>query len=606
MLQKLANWSTLEIFGRTRTAEVAANSNILELLSAEEREYDAITDEIHRRPGYPVQPPALLRHVSMRFSASDNVGAALHLKTRRETIDAINAYLVDIRRDHVVEDNIGEGRHSRLFSIDLDPRMRLRVRVELHREYASFTFVCDRLAARDNAQELNSDVIGRATDAVERLTHARTSEVTNKSDVAFLYEEFWGHMERVLQFKRLQRIAPFFADFRNVTIVPASCTKAKQPADERFMPDRETQDLRRGGYVDSALANFMKSQQGFVRRVLDIQRDPGDERPSQEANVVLCGMLDGAAIYCSGLGGKIAGQRAPLRNLVVYNGQANRQVGRFLRRLNVLGELRLAALLDLNSLNEASSALVQLGSRVDHLAEMIQAKDANSSDTLVSLYGALTALNRKCVGGLVYRVNQSRHYAHAYQERIQDMRIVRVEGWQAYDAFVRRNLFKTFDWISRVLDRYNQLGQRLDRQGALLQTEEIAANTKTVVEQTHATTDQTKELVYLQYFAETAGALVFVKYGGELLNEFVRPLAKCVLGVAPSGDATIGHNHASSAYLFAMLIYIALRFAWSAVRQVETPAPRRAILLVMTLGALIIAGSSLDHRGCVDFQFFVK
>ena len=46
------------------------------------------------------------------------------------------------------------------------------------------------------------------------------------------------------------------------------------------------------------------------------------------------------------------------------------------------------------------------------------------------------------MGGLVYRVSRSRMYVSAYRDRIQDFRIIRIEGWQPYDEFVRRHCSK--------------------------------------------------------------------------------------------------------------------------------------------------------------------
>lgn len=69
----------------------------------------------------------------------------------------------------------------------------------------------------------------------------------------------------------------------------------------------------------------------------------------------------------------------------------------------------------------------------------------------------LTNAGSLVTGGLMYRIERSRYYVQEYKEQMRRLRVSRLEGFQPYTDFVRRRLFKTFDFIDRVGRRYTEV-----------------------------------------------------------------------------------------------------------------------------------------------------
>jgi hypothetical protein len=188
-----------------------------------------------------------------------------------------------------------------------------------------------------------------------------------------------------------------------------------------------------------------------------------------ESNNIFCEMLGGGALYGSTLGNpRAAGAEAdpiPIKFFVVYNGLSAYQLGRLVRRIHTLAELRLAALFDRSAILELTSEIRKIGEKISKLIEEATASPAKNIDILVleEIIHRYNRLGVNCVGGLLYRVNRSNYYFDAFMNRLQDLRQRPIEGWQSYEGFVRRNFGHTYRAIESIGDRYKQAGGLIDR-----------------------------------------------------------------------------------------------------------------------------------------------
>jgi len=157
-----------------------------------------------------------------------------------------------------------------------------------------------------------------------------------------------------------------------------------------------------------------------------------------------------------------------------------RQLGRLIERINNLGTLRLAALRDFSAFREISSDLRQFGEELDeissdliHISQKISQQRVDTADEMASyeqwmIENRLTELatkinesSNKFQGGIHNRAARTRIIVNSFKQRVEYLRIDRIEFWQPYDEFVRRTLFETYDFVMSVDERMQTLRNRL-------------------------------------------------------------------------------------------------------------------------------------------------
>lgn len=260
--------------------------------------------------------------------------------------------------------------------------------------------------------------------------------------------------------------------------------------------------------------------------------------------------LDGRVAYVSSLGSQ-AGSRSgtritrheevgrSTRFAMITQPMTRWQLGRLVERLNTLGTLRLAALRDLEKLNEVSKGVREIGIRLDQYrrsekkvfeSEMnVNKLDqwAGEISTFRAKFSGLGASEvasppgervekatvsdvRGIEGGVGYRIERSRYYVRRFESLEKSLRISRVEGFQPYDEFVRRRYYGTWDRIDRLGERYRRLQQRIEESASELVALEQSR-------QTNAIRESTKAQVDLLTAAEEFAIAPISYYAGSLL-----------------------------------------------------------------------------------------
>jgi hypothetical protein len=489
----------------------------------------------NQRPSNPMSAPALVRHLLFRIPGDLNPRYCAHNNDRAYMWAAllfrinacIAAYQAVFRSEPTPRFwirllNRAGPRPDEYYASDtaffdlgggeLD-WCRVRLQVNIFLESFSLTLTIDRIDSKSPLSEL-----------LESLAEAPTAEMINKVFGAFApggeivdldvskvlsaaipeqderLRQVCGELDEA-QLVNLRRarirfggethqLAKPFAEFRGLVLSAKSDEAFIELGREAFAELRPTKSLTPN------LAEFLTSRGELVRQFVGANWQP-PQGAAADANAtgllsaesVVCGMLDGAALYASPLSMGSA-YRDRVNFLAVYDGNSEAQLGRFIRRLLVMGELRLSALMDLDGPQRPTTEdshpparhLVEAGQTIRRIGIELRKVEVDPADAdlkaLSDILDTYRKLNDSSPDGLIFRIERSRYYSEAFKTRIQDLRIVRLEGWQPYDEFVRRYLYQLYDLISSIGVRYEALGRRVDRLQSFRIGEAIAKQTE--------------------------------------------------------------------------------------------------------------------------------
>jgi uncharacterized protein DUF3422 len=587
---------------------------------------------LHRRPAYAVNSPAVLCHQCYRLDDVAKSESPLLSATRRNIATIrLNAVLFRIqtagRSDAETSDifvfrltKLGRPRtpaeeaeakrlasqkrefdalcasHSK-FLCDVDSQRtilsmlpvvdsashewngwRARMRVDLHSEFYSVTFILDR--ALDNIGGA-----GTAEAGVAGQTPSPASIPLQPGDspgyVDEWYEGIWTRFFASLARAGAGSHFPCekFNECRGLVLEMP--TEPAAPIDEEPRPrphhDPIVDLLRAEQRADDRkkrLYGWLNDHLDLVREIL--QFDKLYRQKDQDANCVLCAVLQGWGIYASSLGQvesvRRGGPRDPAtaaddaaaasfepdRYLILHDGIARFQLGRLLRRLHVLDELRCAAVFDFPALIGASERIRTLGNEIDrqlHIDDVNRDKSALTREALAEVQAQLNELTATAVdGGLLYRINRSRYYAQDFKLRMSDMFIERIDGWEPYDIFMHRNLFPILDHIDNIGRRFDALAARVERLTDARNVEELV--------------NVESEIAYIQSIGEIIGWTAFAYYFSQILSKILHPLCTAIPCLSqPYCESLANHDTAMTpsviiAGLTAILLGVGFRNRW--------------------------------------------
>jgi hypothetical protein len=386
---------------------------------------------------------------------------------------------------------------------------RARIRVDISFEFYFVTFILDqkRPPARDapmvrTEEELTQDTFTNAQQFIDMY-----------------YEELWQQFDSFLGDWQSSFPGECFTEFRGMALRDCKNPFYQNPDGKRFNEAFQIPKLDSDLINESrkSLRDWLARNEPFVNELMQLK--PASGTVDRDANCVLCELLDGAAIYCSAtrqLDDRVTGVKRPLRYFILYNGLSKYQLGRLIRRAHALGEYRCAAVLDWEKIEKASQRIRALGNNIDRMLSEgrggaaapsgMHSESATLTDRqMQSVQSELNKLGDSDInGGLLYRVNRSRYYAGIFRQAILDMRPQKLEGWQTYDEFFRRNLYSHFDEIDEVGKRYEALAERSNRLIHARNAERL--------------NDFQTTMIRIQHLGEIIGLAAFAYYGGHILS----------------------------------------------------------------------------------------
>lgn len=209
----------------------------------------------------------------------------------------------------------------------------------------------------------------------------------------------------------------------------------------------------------------------FTRALHRCETTELEEEKFGKPEFTVCRLQDERSIYISSLGRlnpRLLGRTyEPVIFTLITTYSSRWQTGRVVERILHAGTLRLAALWDIDKLQDAFNRLRPLRAEVDEA--VARSRDHSAVERHHQELGEIaTSVDS---GGLRYRVERSQYYVRQFENTEKALRISRVEGFQTYGEFVRRRLYGTFDFISRIGDLYTDLRSEIDFQLQKLQAD---------------------------------------------------------------------------------------------------------------------------------------
>lgn len=290
----------------------------------------------------------------------------------------------------------------------------------------------------------------------------------------FLYEEFWDKLEKFISTRKdaqkyLQNYREF-ADFR--FIVPAEAKEYTAQIDTSstgFKPKLEKPKAYADGLGGNQTSPFHvkdgKALEAMGRYWPYWQGGPHQEG---ETEIVACTFLDDSILFVSTLGFQtaVAEGKQPQRSCMVCGTTDPWQLGRIMYRILALGTLRLMAIRQIHRIHVA-------GWELDDVLEKLLKTEQRARWFWPTWHGRMRrrlaqiqsgrysfevplGIHRrtndgertKIVGGLDYRLVKSHYYSESFNERVKDLRVEKIPGYQSYEELVRRRLLASFRSIA--------------------------------------------------------------------------------------------------------------------------------------------------------------
>ena len=428
-----------------------------------------------------------------------------------------------------------------------NPGFRLRVRFDIYNEFVAITYIFDMIEGPGIGF---SDRLFSAVTCLTTRPPSKNAVLVEqqKEELDFLFDEFWatapGSGAVADAFHAHVDAGPDLPwarilDFRGVYL---DCDPNGSVSD----PAGLHRPLSRNSMWPVLCAKFADHRRDLIDHAIGRSKERKNQKNSGEP--VFCTMLDGDALYLAELGRRNdRGCVEPLRHLLVFADPPSSQVGRLVRRLHVMGELRHAALFDYDNgdasdLKGVSRELRHIGPEIDKVfgsngETMATGKGEAGEEplaeisTAINLVAALKASNHQ--DGVTYRVQQSRYYAEQFRKGLRHLRTGRIPGYQSYDDYVSRFIFQAFARIDGIGNRYEAMLRRLN----------LAATYKTAVEINRYQQDMRSILAAVRASGTRNGELLeTVNRTSQRQNELLETAEKIALAVLAYYAGSAAHT----------------------------------------------------------------
>jgi len=467
----------------------------------------------HSRPALEVVAPAAFRH-SIYFFAQGTPDDDPLLHPGNFDRDGTMSRLGDLIAPLKPEGERSEVKEeiARRFHLDQSCVLHLsddlygfyvRAVIDVYAEYATLTVVLDR-----NAGFVKDGIASKPDEIADRIRELLVTEQAGLSQAEkdrwfqpnyprseSVFFGLWDLIDHRFKLHFADAsIGKLVGDFRGFAVWPEACdvktpqtppdTNRADDKDYHFSPHKPAP--RR----EQNVMKFLEQQREFFLDCLGLDHDgvirvrkESAKKKHLEPNIILCRMMDGDVVYGSALGNPLTGRVrrprpiddeppvTPITYFVIHNAVSAHQLGRMIRRQNLLGELRLAALFDAEAIIKLGAPLRRLSGLVAHLlshgTRLLTINYAEFHDAL-QLY---TEIGRKCHGGLAYRMARANYYYEALQVRLKDTRSHPIQGWQSYPGFITRHFDQRFRSMRSTGQRYVEVGARIERLYALYASE---------------------------------------------------------------------------------------------------------------------------------------
>ena len=211
----------------------------------------------------------------------------------------------------------------------------------------------------------------------------------------------------------------------------------------------------------------------LLSRVLGYRRGRTKYEDHTAGSTVLCGVADGLGIYGSSFGRSTTLDPAKdeVRYFLFYRGPSRNQLARLNRRINNAGEARVLSIAEMKQVRDAGDELRQIEAELNHL----MSKSSFTDDDLAVLRKRhANAETRLVRGGLRHRIGRTTYYSQLLHQRVRDLRIRRLVGWQTYDEYIARVFEPQYDTYNRYGARSAAVERKLTDAGEVVENRTAA------------------------------------------------------------------------------------------------------------------------------------
>jgi len=246
-----------------------------------------------------------------------------------------------------------------------------------------------------------------------------------------------------------------------------------------------TQEERYRSYASHTMRrsiNHLQKNSVLFKRILGFWPEE-KERKKRSLNIhgasaVLCGFLDGLAVYgCSFRQSEhFLSDESPdpkhvqVRYFLIYAGTSRNQLSRLISRLHYCGENRVMIGADFKLFKDASVRISNIGREIDHATT----SESLNQQFLNEKRQNLNLIHQRIRGGIQYRVLRTHYYWNTLQSRINDMREVRIMGWQTYGEFVERIYSTQVESHLRTGDQQKEVETKIARAEEVIESKAVS------------------------------------------------------------------------------------------------------------------------------------
>jgi hypothetical protein len=551
--------------------------------------YDEINRGAHRKAVSIIGVPSLVRHLGFwNVGISSGQPTALSHEIRASNYEKYVKDLVGVLEGSAGADVYLD--RGALFQSDVDidtgtvslirfwwHGMRATVRLEFHTEYITLASILDlsvkphpdysaAAGTADPQRELRERLL-LLQDLFEKEPRNRRQDYASISRL--LQYEIWKKFEedildRAVAGKPILEttLGQVFVDLRAI-VTGSTMTKGQaQPAGRA-----KEQGWTRSKTVPQALRRPFSHAMPRKRTGRKEYRAPGSkwardslrrlwpliesERYLQNFEFSVSGVFGGRALLVTALGPRppalIMRERPwqPVCYFVHAYTDDEWQIGRLIDRINTLASLRLAAVMEIGSLNKAGAMVECLAKRIQDANRAIEdaIEESNDKDKqpdwcdkaeqeMHAVTEDLQAINGLVSGNILRRLERSQYYVEQFQKDSKALRARRIEGFQLYSEFVNRRMGSSFGYIQYLRTRMDSINAGMSALARSYSALKIASVTVSMEGLIRSMTKQDAEIEKIQDFGEVAliGFLI-PYYVGTVLLEHVFPPQSRLFGL---------------------------------------------------------------------------
>lgn len=240
-------------------------------------------------------------------------------------------------------------------------------------------------------------------------------------------------------------------------------------------------------------------------------------------------LLNSRAIHITSLGNIPAAAQdvnVPVKFLLVTSLRNRWQIGRLIDRLFVLESSRVAALMNIEKISDASKKLDDDFVALRDFQENRSGSGRETQEQLGNFSRNLAKLGKEsgCDGGLEYRIGRSRYYVAQFKEMMDTFRVDRIEGYQTFIEFTQRRFYTIYRSIEQLGAKLIAFRHQLDDLNDQIQAEQMLELSRLNNQRQDEIFDLQTVLIKLQVAAEMTLVLPLSYYSFHILETILEPV----------------------------------------------------------------------------------